>query len=202
MAGDRAGAGRARASPARQRRSSAASRSARSSANAAAARSTCSSRLFDRSRPRRASPIFAAREAAGPFATDRPADAGRRRATRRRRSTICRRAAPSYRHGVLREGFGDERRPLILFGAGHVGRALVLALAPLPFAVTWVDPRPDAFPAYVPANVDAPPPRRSRRGACRGAGGQLRPGHDPQPPARPRAGPRARSPTSASPMSA
>jgi xanthine dehydrogenase accessory factor len=54
---------------------------------------------------------------------------------------------------LLREGFGEDRRPLILFGAGHVGRALVLALAPLPFAVTWVDPRPDAFPAFVPQNV-------------------------------------------------
>ena len=54
---------------------------------------------------------------------------------------------------VLTEAFGDDRRPLVLFGAGHVGRALVLALAPLPFAITWVDPRPDAFPAHVPANV-------------------------------------------------
>jgi xanthine dehydrogenase accessory factor len=59
----------------------------------------------------------------------------------------------SYANGVLTEGFGDARRPLILFGAGHVGRALVLALAPLPFTLTWVDPRPDAFPAYVPVNV-------------------------------------------------
>ncbi len=54
---------------------------------------------------------------------------------------------------VLTEAFGDDRRPLILFGAGHVGRALVLALAPLPFAVTWVDPRPGAFPSHMPANV-------------------------------------------------
>jgi xanthine dehydrogenase accessory factor len=61
--------------------------------------------------------------------------------------------AAAYAGGVLSEGFGDERRPLYLFGAGHVGRALVLALAPLPFRVTWIDPRPDAFPAYVPANV-------------------------------------------------
>ena len=29
---------------------------------------------------------------------------------------------------------------MLVFGAGHVGRALVLALAPLPFAVTWADP--------------------------------------------------------------
>jgi len=63
--------------------------------------------------------------------------------------------AAGYTAGVLAEGFGDERRPLALFGAGHVGRALIMALAPLPFRVTWVDPRPDAFPAHVPANVRA-----------------------------------------------
>jgi xanthine dehydrogenase accessory factor len=54
---------------------------------------------------------------------------------------------------VLTEGFGEGRRPLILYGAGHVGRALVMALAPLPFVVRWVDARADAFPAYLPANV-------------------------------------------------
>ncbi|BCP53562.1 xanthine dehydrogenase accessory protein XdhC [Kaistia sp. 32K] len=56
-------------------------------------------------------------------------------------------------HGVIEEGFGEDRRLLYLFGAGHVGRALVLALAPLPFRVVWIDPRPDAFPQHVPANV-------------------------------------------------
>jgi xanthine dehydrogenase accessory factor len=61
--------------------------------------------------------------------------------------------AAAYAGGVLTEGFGDERRPLVLFGAGHVGRALVMALAPLPFRISWVDPRPDAFPDHVPANV-------------------------------------------------
>jgi len=34
-----------------------------------------------------------------------------------------------------------------VFGAGHVGKALVRLLADLPCAVTWVDPRPEAFPA-------------------------------------------------------
>ncbi len=43
--------------------------------------------------------------------------------------------------------------PVYLFGAGHVGRALALALAPLPFAVRWIDPRPEEFPKLVPANV-------------------------------------------------
>lgn len=55
--------------------------------------------------------------------------------------------------GSIRERFGDHRRPLVLFGAGHVGRALVMALAPLPFAVTWVDARPEAFPRHVPGTV-------------------------------------------------
>jgi xanthine dehydrogenase accessory factor len=47
----------------------------------------------------------------------------------------------------------ESRTPLLLFGAGHVGRALVLALAPLPFAVRWIDGRAGAFPPHVPANT-------------------------------------------------
>ncbi|MBV8754938.1 MAG: xanthine dehydrogenase accessory protein XdhC [Hyphomicrobiales bacterium] len=55
--------------------------------------------------------------------------------------------------GRLVERFGAASTPLYLFGAGHVGRSLVLALAPLPFAVIWVDPRPGAIPEQVPSNV-------------------------------------------------
>ena len=47
----------------------------------------------------------------------------------------------------------EKHRQIYLFGAGHVGRALVMALAPLPFELTWIDPRPNAFPSYVPQNV-------------------------------------------------
>ena len=43
--------------------------------------------------------------------------------------------------------------PVALFGGGHVGRALVQALAPLPFAVHWVDSRDEVFPPDVPAQV-------------------------------------------------
>ncbi|XWN33668.1 MAG: xanthine dehydrogenase accessory protein XdhC [Devosia sp.] len=32
-------------------------------------------------------------------------------------------------------------RPVVVYGAGHVGAALVAALEPLPFAITWVDAR-------------------------------------------------------------
>jgi xanthine dehydrogenase accessory factor len=44
---------------------------------------------------------------------------------------------------------------IALFGAGHVGRALVSLLATLDCRVTWIDPRPDVFPAPLPANVTA-----------------------------------------------
>jgi xanthine dehydrogenase accessory factor len=53
----------------------------------------------------------------------------------------------------FRERFGEVTTPVLLFGAGHVGRAVVLALAPLPFTVRWIDSRPDQFPQYVPHNV-------------------------------------------------
>ena len=45
------------------------------------------------------------------------------------------------------------RAHLTLFGAGHVGAAIVRALADLPCHVTWVDEREDMFPAQVPDNV-------------------------------------------------
>ncbi|MEM9633875.1 MAG: xanthine dehydrogenase accessory protein XdhC [Pseudomonadota bacterium] len=51
------------------------------------------------------------------------------------------------------EQFGTDHRSLYVFGAGHVGKALILALAPLPFAVTWIDSRADQFPGPVPGNV-------------------------------------------------
>ena len=34
-----------------------------------------------------------------------------------------------------------------------MGRALILALAPLPFDVIWIDPREGAFPSVAPSNV-------------------------------------------------
>lgn len=54
-----------------------------------------------------------------------------------------------------RETHGEARTPVLIFGAGHVGRALVLSLAPLPFAVRWLDDREDAFPSHIPPNAKA-----------------------------------------------
>ena len=55
--------------------------------------------------------------------------------------------------GRLLERFGTRKQVLALVGAGHVGRALILALAPLDFSVVWIDPRKDEFPAIVPGDV-------------------------------------------------
>ena len=45
------------------------------------------------------------------------------------------------------------RFDIVLFGAGHVARALVGVLAALPCSVMWIDSREDAFPDHVPRNV-------------------------------------------------
>ncbi|MGH8780474.1 xanthine dehydrogenase accessory protein XdhC [Paraburkholderia sp.] len=42
---------------------------------------------------------------------------------------------------------------IVLFGAGHVGHALVTLLGTLPCVVQWVDERDELFPDEVPANV-------------------------------------------------
>jgi xanthine dehydrogenase accessory protein XdhC len=42
---------------------------------------------------------------------------------------------------------------VVLFGAGHVGHALVTLLGRLPCVVQWVDERDELFPDEVPANV-------------------------------------------------
>ena len=42
---------------------------------------------------------------------------------------------------------------VVLFGAGHVGKALCAVLAGLPCRITWVDQRAGQFPAAVPGNV-------------------------------------------------
>lgn len=42
---------------------------------------------------------------------------------------------------------------IVLFGAGHVGHALITLLGMLPCVVQWVDERDELFPDEVPANV-------------------------------------------------
>lgn len=54
---------------------------------------------------------------------------------------------------VLFEVLRPPKLHIALFGAGHVGKALVKLLADLPCRVTWIDPRPEALPPNLPANV-------------------------------------------------
>ena len=54
---------------------------------------------------------------------------------------------------VLLEPMRPAAMRVALFGAGHVGRALVGVLATLDCRVRWIDSRPEAFPADVPTHV-------------------------------------------------
>ncbi len=51
------------------------------------------------------------------------------------------------------EPLGAGLTPLYLYGAGHVGRAVVHVLAGLPFEIHWVDTGPDRFPGQIPEGV-------------------------------------------------
>lgn len=56
---------------------------------------------------------------------------------------------------TLRQRLATPLQPLALFGGGHVGRAIVQALTPLPYVVHWIDSRDEVFPADLPATVRA-----------------------------------------------
>src|SRR4051812_15091778 len=47
----------------------------------------------------------------------------------------------------------ENRFDVVLFGAGHVGKEVARILERLPCRLTWVDPRPDQFPAQTTARV-------------------------------------------------
>ncbi|MDA5093436.1 xanthine dehydrogenase accessory protein XdhC [Aliiroseovarius sp. KMU-50] len=66
--------------------------------------------------------------------------------------------APELVQGWMIEPMSPSRQPVWIYGAGHVGRALVNMLAPLPqFAITWVDTGPERFPADIPDGVTVLP---------------------------------------------
>ena len=63
--------------------------------------------------------------------------------------------------GWMIEPVHRPTRPVWIWGAGHVGRALVNVLAPMPdIAITWVDTGPDRFPDTVPDGVTVVPAAR------------------------------------------
>ena len=58
-----------------------------------------------------------------------------------------------FADGWLAEATSMDFRPLWLYGAGHVGRAIVETLNGLPFDITWIDTAQNRFPAQMPANA-------------------------------------------------
>lgn len=54
---------------------------------------------------------------------------------------------------VMFEAMVCQKMKLDIYGAGHVGQALVSILAQLPIAIRWIDERADVFPEHTPANV-------------------------------------------------
>ncbi len=65
---------------------------------------------------------------------------------------VTHRDLPRLQHFLAAQA-AERFQPLALFGGGHVGKALVHVLAPLPFHVRWVDSRDEIFPDDVPAQV-------------------------------------------------
>jgi xanthine dehydrogenase accessory factor len=54
---------------------------------------------------------------------------------------------------LLLEPLRPDGWQVVLFGAGHIGKALVRVLGELPCRVAWIDGRAEQFPREVPANV-------------------------------------------------
>lgn len=106
--------------------------------------------LFDRSDLAEIRALAAA-ERAGPVAVETVREGERYRRRPAAPDAAVERPGPAR----FIDRFGGRAETILLFGAGHVGRALVLALAPLPFRVVWCDERPGAFPAAIPANAEA-----------------------------------------------
>ncbi len=63
--------------------------------------------------------------------------------------------APQLVQGWMVEPLARPQREIWVWGAGHVGRALVAVLAPLPgLHLTWIDTARSRFPDNIPAGVD------------------------------------------------
>ncbi|WP_417210632.1 xanthine dehydrogenase accessory protein XdhC [Antarctobacter sp.] len=80
---------------------------------------------------------------------------------------------PQLVQGWMIEPVAPPALPVWVWGAGHVGRALISTLAPLPgFRLTWVDTGPERFPADAPDDVKilpTPAPERAMALAPKGA---------------------------------
>ena len=99
-----------------------------------------------RARPRASHPPLSARPGARPM-------------LRRRRHPRLQAARRRRARGVAA---GRPRFHLQLYGAGHVGRAIARALAPLDASVDWIDEREDEFPVRFHEAAEGPWPAHIR----------------------------------------
>ncbi len=68
------------------------------------------------------------------------------------------RPTPQLVQGWFIEPAHRAERSVWIWGAGHVGRAIVTVLAPLPdLAITWIDTGADRFPADIPDHISVVP---------------------------------------------
>lgn len=68
-------------------------------------------------------------------------------------SVVGRRGETPVAKGLLIEIVRACEARIMLFGAGHVGKALVHVLHHVPYDITWVDSRREQFPKETPPNV-------------------------------------------------
>ncbi|WP_375230288.1 xanthine dehydrogenase accessory protein XdhC [Roseobacter sp. S98] len=74
-------------------------------------------------------------------------------------------APARHTHAPLRNP--AQPKDLWIWGAGHVGRAMVNACHPQVFKITWVDDHPDRYPDHVRQGVTVTPARDMPRLAAR-----------------------------------
>jgi len=55
--------------------------------------------------------------------------------------------------GWLIEPVTQPHQPMWIYGAGHVGRAIIDTLQGLPYDITWIDTDASRFPAHIPDHV-------------------------------------------------
>lgn len=88
---------------------------------------------------------------------DEPLDAAARAAAERvgenGRATVTSVTTESGERSLYIESVQPPDLEIVLFGAGHVARALVPMLAALPVRITWIDQREEQFPENVWDNV-------------------------------------------------
>ncbi len=85
---------------------------------------------------------------------DRVFGAAEARVIETARDLLLRRDKPAYIDGVYYEPLPGSDFDIAVFGAGHVGSALVTILATLDCSVRWIDSRREVF-GHVPKNANA-----------------------------------------------